>query len=62
MVNEQGEDYTLYGKTGWAIRNGNGYGWFVGWLTTGKGTVYLATLVMPKSGNFPPILQRRGNS
>lgn len=53
MVNEQGEDYTLYGKTGWAIRNGNNYGWFVGWLTTGKGTVYLATLVMPKSGELP---------
>ncbi len=48
MVNEVTPEYTLSGKTGWAIRNGNNYGWFVGFIET-KGTVYyLATLVQPK--------------
>ena len=48
MVNEVTPEYTLSGKTGWAIRNGNNYGWFVGFIET-KGTVYyLATLVEPK--------------
>ncbi|MEI7724442.1 MAG: class D beta-lactamase [Bacteroidota bacterium] len=48
MVIEVTPDYSLSGKTGWAVRNGNNYGWFVGWLET-KGKVYfLATLVEPK--------------
>ena len=48
MVNEVTPEYTLSGKTGWSIRNGNNYGWFVGFIET-KGTVYyLATLVEPK--------------
>lgn len=29
---EQGKDYRLYGKTGWANISGEGIGWFVGWL------------------------------
>jgi beta-lactamase class D len=49
MVNETTPDYTLSGKTGWAIRNGNNYGWFVGWIET-KGKIYfIATLVEPKN-------------
>ena len=49
MVNEITPEYTLSGKTGWAIRNGNNYGWFVGWLEV-KGKVYfIATLVEPKN-------------
>jgi beta-lactamase class D len=48
MVNEVTPDYNLRGKTGWAIRNGNNYGWFVGWIET-KGKVYfVATLIEPK--------------
>jgi beta-lactamase class D len=48
MVNESTPEYTLSGKTGWAVRNGNNYGWFVGWIET-KGKVYfLATLVEPE--------------
>ncbi len=48
MVNEITPGYTLSGKTGWAIRNGNNFGWFVGYLET-KGKVYfVATLVVPK--------------
>jgi beta-lactamase class D len=48
MTNERTGDFTLRGKTGWAIRNGNNYGWFVGWLETAGRTIYLATLVEPK--------------
>jgi beta-lactamase class D len=47
MVQETNPQYTLSGKTGWAIRNKNNYGWFVGWIET-KGKVYfIATLVEP---------------
>jgi beta-lactamase class D len=37
----------LSGKTGWAIRNGNNYGWFVGYLETAGNVYYVATLVEP---------------
>ncbi len=47
MINEQTTSYTLNGKTGWAIRNGNNYGWFVGWIEAGGKVVYFATLVEP---------------
>lgn len=49
MIQETTPEYALSGKTGWAIRNGNNYGWFVGWIEA-KGKVYfIATLVEPKS-------------
>jgi beta-lactamase class D len=49
MVNETTPEYTLSGKTGWAVRNGNNYGWFVGWIEV-KGKVhYIAALVEPKN-------------
>jgi beta-lactamase class D OXA-209 len=48
MLNEKTENYTLSGKTGWSIRNGNNYGWFVGYLET-QGSVYIfAALIEPK--------------
>ncbi len=49
MVNEKTSGYTLSGKTGWAVRNGNNYGWFVGWIETKGNVYYLATLVEPKN-------------
>lgn len=48
MVNVRTETYTIYAKTGWAVRNGNNYGWFVGWVETAGRVVYFATLVEPK--------------
>ncbi len=45
--------YRLYGKTGWAIRKGNNYGWFAGWVESGDHVIYLATLVQPKDGKLP---------
>jgi len=49
MVNETTPEYTLSGKTGWAVRNGNNYGWFVGWIETKGKVFYIATLVEPKN-------------
>jgi beta-lactamase class D len=49
MLQEEAPGYKISGKTGWAIRNGNNYGWFVGYLEA-KGKVYfVATLVEPKN-------------
>ncbi|MFM9944966.1 MAG: class D beta-lactamase [Bacteroidia bacterium] len=41
-------DYNLYGKTGWAIRNNNNIGWFVGYLNTSKKVYFMATNIEPK--------------
>ena len=49
MVQETTPEYTLSGKTGWAVRNGNNYGWFVGWIETKGKVFYIATLVEPKN-------------
>lgn len=49
MINEKTAGYTLSGKTGWAVRNGNNYGWFVGWIEIKGNVYYLATLVEPKN-------------
>lgn len=47
MMLESTEQYRLFAKTGWAIRNGNNYGWFVGWIETNGRVVCFATLVEP---------------
>ena len=49
MVNEITDNYKLSGKTGWAIRHGNNYGWFVGYLETYGLVYYVATLVEPRN-------------
>jgi beta-lactamase class D len=49
MVNEVTPEYTLSGKTGWAVRNGNNYGWFVGWVEVKDKVYFIATLVEPKN-------------
>jgi len=47
MINEKTPEYILSGKTGWAIRNGNNYGWFVGYLETDFSVFFVATLIEP---------------
>ena len=49
MVNEVTPGYTLSGKTGWAVRNGNNYGWLVGWIETKGKVCFFATLVEPEN-------------
>ncbi len=48
MLNESGPDYSISGKTGWAIRNGSNYGWFVGYLETKGRVFFVAVLVEPR--------------
>ncbi|GHG58493.1 beta-lactamase [Alishewanella longhuensis] len=38
LVNEQGEDWQLYAKTGWQGK----YGWWVGWVALPAGPVFFA--------------------
>ncbi|AWV99476.1 class D beta-lactamase [Arcticibacterium luteifluviistationis] len=47
MVLKETENYTLYGKTGWAVQNENNIGWFVGFAKTKGNTYFLATNVAP---------------
>ncbi|MGX6647404.1 penicillin-binding transpeptidase domain-containing protein [Maricaulaceae bacterium MS644] len=37
MRHRTGEDWTLYAKTGWAIRDAPNHGWYVGWLEAHEG-------------------------
>ena len=39
MIQDEGDDYTLYGKTG----QGSGIGWFVGFIETGNRSYSFAT-------------------
>lgn len=59
MVIEKNEHFTLSGKTGWAIRNDEDNGWFVGYVETKKGVFFFATNVSPQAqfdlNNFPKI-------
>ncbi len=36
MLAEEGNDWRLYGKTGWGERNGRQIGWYVGFIRSGK--------------------------
>ncbi len=49
MLMENGENgYKLSGKTGWAIRNGNNIGWFVGYLEVENRVYFVATNIEPR--------------
>ncbi|MBI1307827.1 MAG: class D beta-lactamase [Bacteroidetes bacterium] len=48
MTLEQNDSLTFFGKTGWAIRNGENTGWFVGALKNKSGFWYFATRVQPE--------------
>ena len=48
MVKEENKQFKISGKTGWAIRNGNNKGWFVGYLETNKQVYFFATNIIPK--------------
>ncbi len=49
MVIDENANYKLSGKTGWAIRNENNYGWFVGYFEKGKEVYYVATNIEPNT-------------
>lgn len=49
MVIEDNASYTISGKTGWSIRNGNNNGWFVGYLETTDNVFFFATNIDPNT-------------
>ncbi len=48
IVIDSNEEYTLSGKTGWAIRDGHNNGWFVGYVENAGQVYYFATNIDPK--------------
>lgn len=59
MLIEQNEQYTLYGKTGWAVSGEDDFGWFVGYIKTKKGPFIITSHLQAKKdfdlNNFPRI-------
>lgn len=49
MLLEKHDHWQLSGKTGWAIRNENNTGWFVGYLENTRGVYYFAVLIQPET-------------
>lgn len=61
MLLEENQNYKVYGKTGWAIRNGNNIGWFVGFLEADSRTYFFATNIKPKesfSMDLFPVIRK----
>lgn len=48
LLIEKKESYSLSGKTGWSIRNGNNNGWFVGYLESNEQIFFFATNIVPE--------------
>jgi len=48
LIIDDNENYSLSGKTGWSIRNGNNNGWFVGYVELENKMYFFATNVEPK--------------
>ncbi len=47
MIIEETENYTLRGKTGWSVQNGEDNCWFVGYIETKNESYYFATNIEP---------------
>jgi beta-lactamase class D len=47
MLTEANDSWKFSGKTGWAIRNGNNIGWFVGYLEKGNNVYFVVTNIEP---------------
>lgn len=47
MVIDETDSYKMSGKTGWAIRDGNNNGWFVGFIERDEDVYFFATNVSP---------------
>ncbi len=48
MIAEKTDKYTLSGKTGWGVRQGNNNGWYVGYVEVNNEVFFFATNVEPK--------------
>ncbi len=62
LILEKSDEYCLSAKTGWAIREGQNNGWFVGYLEKEKDLHYFATNIIPNEAfnmdMFPVIRQQ----
>jgi beta-lactamase class D len=47
MIHEQTEEYTIRAKTGWAVRDRQNTGWFVGYVEANDNVYFFATCVEP---------------
>lgn len=47
MVTQENKQYTISGKTGWSISNGENNGWFIGYIQTKNNIHFFATNVEP---------------
>ena len=47
MILEENSEYVFSGKTGWAVRNGNNTGWFVGYLEKHDEVYFIVTNIEP---------------
>lgn len=54
LLLESGEDYKLYGKTGWQNAPGSGIGWFVGWIENSQGSYVFALNIDMTGANDAP--------
>ncbi|WP_353718834.1 penicillin-binding transpeptidase domain-containing protein [Dyadobacter sp. 676] len=54
MVNEQTNDYTLRGKTGWTRVDGNEIGWWVGYVERQDNVYFFATRLIKKRNESNP--------
>lgn len=47
MIREETETYRLSGKTGWALRDNESIGWYVGYIEKGENVYFFATNIEP---------------
>lgn len=56
MIDEQGKDYTIRAKTGWAVpKDAEHHGWYVGYVESSKGVYFFATNLIIESADELPL-------
>lgn len=59
MVDEQGKNFTIRAKTGWAVpKEGEHHGWYVGYVESSKGIYFFATNLLTPSSDVLPLRKR----
>ncbi|WP_333803862.1 class D beta-lactamase [Sulfurospirillum sp.] len=56
MIDEQGKNYTIRAKTGWAIpKDAEHHGWYVGYVESSRGVYFFATNLITSSFDELPL-------
>lgn len=58
MLAESAPGYSLYAKTGWAVRTDPQVGWYVGYVETAQGTWFFATNITIRTAADLPLRQQ----